>query len=571
MGYQSELTKAGIDTKGHFSGMIKTQCPWCAHTRKKSSDPSLSVNIDEGLFKCHHCQKKGSVANVKQYTKPEPKTEAPDSRVTKYFESRGISQETVDAFGVSMSIEWMPQDEQKHKVICFNYYDGDELVNIKFKTSDKKFKMVSGAKKIPYNLNRIKDSTEIIICEGEEEAMVWYQAGYPFAVSCPNGAGVGVNNLQWLDDTYTHFENKKIIIATDNDGPGQKLKEDLARRFDQSDIFIVQFPSDAKDANDVLKAHGVEAIKKLYSEAQPIPIKEIAEVNDFLDLIELYQTEGFPIGCKVNMPETDKHLSWNKGELVVVSGIPSFGKTTWLDYTYVRLSQIHGWKFGIFSPENMAPLKITRLAEQLSGKAVTKMNRAEIRRMTDILRKHFYFFNTEKMEDFSLPALLDTAKTMVKRYGIDCLCLDPFNYIDNPSKEDSTHDRAGDLLRELKKFAVHNDINVTLVAHPRKQDKSGGQYVVPRMYDIAQSSHFYNVPDVGIIVHRTFVDGVNDPVDIYIQKMKHHFRGQLGSVAYQFDRATGRYTENGRYDDLLAYSEKQWETDFGASLKESKD
>lgn len=322
MGYQSELTKAGIDTKGHFSGMIKTQCPWCAHTRKKSSDPSLSVNIDEGLFKCHHCQKKGSVANVKQYTKPEPKKDAPDSRVTKYFEARGISQETVDAFGISMSIEWMPQDEQKHKVICFNYYDGDELVNIKFKTSDKKFKMVSGAKKIPYNLNRIKDSAEIIICEGEEEAMVWYQAGYPFAVSCPNGASKGVNNLQWLDDTYTHFENKKIILATDNDSPGQKLKEDLARRFDQSNVFIIQFPEDAKDANDVLKAYGVEAIKKLYSEAQPIPIKEIARTSEYIQQVVDFSKSGYPRGETVAMTQTDKHLTWNKGELVVLTGVP---------------------------------------------------------------------------------------------------------------------------------------------------------------------------------------------------------------------------------------------------------
>ena len=161
------------------------------------------------------------------------------------------------------------------------------------------------------------------------------------------------------------------------------------------------------------------------------------------------------------------------------------------------------------------------------------------------------------MEDFSLGALLNTAKTMIKRYGIDCLCLDPFNYIDNPSKEESNHDRAGDLLRELKKFAIHHDINVTLVAHPRKQDKTGGQYNVPRMYDIAQSSHFYNVPDVGIIVHRTFVDGVNDPVEVFIQKIKHHFRGQLGSIQYTFDRATGRYSEDGRFDNLLALNNNQ--------------
>jgi twinkle protein len=569
MSYQSELTKAGIDTKGHFSGIIKTQCPWCSHSRKKASDPSLSVNIDEGLFKCHHCQKKGSVANVKQYTKPEPKKDAPDSRVTKYFESRGISQETVDAFGVSMSVEWMPQDEQKHKVICFNYYDGDELVNIKFKTSDKKFKMVSGAKKIPYNLNRIKDSSEIIICEGEEEAMVWYQAGYPFAVSCPNGASKGVNNLQWLDDTYSHFENKKIIIAADNDTPGQKLKEDLARRFDQSNVFIIQFPEDAKDANDVLKAHGVEAIKKLYSEAQPIPIKEIARTSDYIQDVVGFARTGYPRGETVAMTQTDKHLTWNKGELVVLTGVPGSGKSTWLDYMYARLAIISDWKFAIFSPENVAPLKLSRMAEQISGKALSTMTPEEIKVIMAKLDKHFFFFNVEEMEEFSLNHILDLTVTMIKRYGIDCLCIDPFNYIDTQSKEESAHERIGEMLRKMKKTALKYNINITLAAHPRKMEKSNGQYAVPRLYDIAQSSHFFNAPDVGIAIHRDYTDQTQDhTVSLHVQKMKYHFRGQLGSVEYNFDKLTGRYSEDGRFERLLdiLYSQSYLTFDENSNL-----
>jgi len=474
-----------------------------------------------------------------------------------YFTKRGIKSETVTEFKISEGAEWMPQDQKEHKVICFNYFLEDDLINIKFKTSDKMFKMVKDARKIPYNINSIKDQSYVIICEGEEECMVWHQSGLSSVISVPNGASKNNNNLEWLDSVYDLFEGKIIYLATDNDEPGRKLGEDLARRFDSSDIRIIRFTE--KDANDCLKLYGEEYVARLFEEAEHLAIKEIAVVDDFLETILSYQENGFPIGYKVNMPETDKHLSWNRGELVVVSGIPTFGKTTWLDYMYTRLSQINNWKFGIFSPENMAPLKIMRLAEQLSGKPVTQMNREELSRMLAIIKTRFYFFNTEKMEDFTLGALLKTAKSMIKRYGIDCLCLDPFNYIDNPSKEESTHDRAGDLLRELKKFAVHHDINVTLVAHPRKQDKTGGQYNVPRMYDIAQSSHFYNVPDVGIIVHRTFVDGVNDPVEVFIQKIKHHFRGQLGSIQYNFDRATGRYSENGKFDDLLSINEKQWE------------
>jgi twinkle protein len=549
-----KLIKLGIDLRNKWSGEVKTTCPKCAHQRKKKNDPSLGVNIDDGVWKCHHCNWSGS---VNQYVRPQMREVVKTEGIFSYFTKRGLKSETVTHFKISEGAEWMPQDQKEHKVICFNYFLEDDLINIKFKTSDKMFKMVKDARKIPYNINSIKNENYVIICEGEEECMVWHQSGLSSVISVPNGASKNNNNLEWLDSVYDLFEGKIIYLATDNDEPGRKLAEDLARRFDSSDIRIIRFTE--KDANDCLKLYGEEYVARLFEEAEHLAIKEIAVVDDFLETILSYQENGFPIGYKVNMPETDKHLSWNRGELVVVSGIPTFGKTTWLDYMYTRLSQINNWKFGIFSPENMAPLKIMRLAEQLSGKPVTQMNREELSRLLAIIKTRFYFFNTEKMEDFTLGALLKTAKSMIKRYGIDCLCLDPFNYIDNPSKEESTHDRAGDLLRELKKFAVHHDINVTLVAHPRKQDKTGGQYNVPRMYDIAQSSHFYNVPDVGIIVHRTFVDGVNDPVEVFIQKIKHHFRGQLGSIQYNFDRATGRYSENGKFDDLLSINEKQWE------------
>jgi twinkle protein len=561
MGYQSELQQIGIDTKGQFSGTIKTICPWCSHTRRKQRDPSLSVNIDEGLYKCHNCQKKGSVMTTKTYTRPEPKQTAPNSRVVEYFENRGIHKDTVDAFGITMSAEWMPSGERV-PVICFNYFDGKELINIKYKTSNKQFKMVTGAKKIPYNLNSIKESDKIIICEGEEETMCWHQEGFPYAVSCPNGASPTTNNLEWLDATYNYFEDKLIYIATDNDAPGQKLAEDLVRRFDPSNVFLIKFPDGFKDANDLLKEYDEGVLKALFEDAQPIPVKEISEASDFEELILHYQENGFPVGEKVHMRLTDEHLSWNRGDLVVLSGVPGMGKSTWADYMFVRLSVFSSWKFSIFSPENLPPMKIMRMVEQLMGKSISDLSREEVKSGIMHIRERFFFYNTEKMEDYSIDGLLSIAKTMIRRYGVDCLCLDPFNYIENNSKEDSAHEKVGELLRKLKKFAVTNNIVICLVAHPRKQDKSNGQYNVPRMYDIAQSSHFFNVPDVGIIIHRNYVDGVNDSVELYVQKMKYHFRGKLGSVEYFFDRATGRYSEDGKFERLFDHLQKQWSFDY---------
>lgn len=542
-----KLIKMGIDLRNRWSGEVKTICPKCAHQRKKKNDPSLGVNIDTGVWKCHHCGWSGS---VNQYVRPEPRKVIKSEGIFEYFEKRKISRETVEYFGITESVEWMPQDQKEHRTICFNYFLDGELINIKFKTKDKMFKMVKDARKIPYNIDSIKGSSSVIICEGEEEAMVWHQSGCP-AVSVPNGASKNNNNLDWLDSTYELFENKTIYLATDNDEPGRKLQQDIARRFSSHDIRLIEFPEHEKDANDCLKRYGQEFVTRLFIDAKPLPVAEISNAEDFLDVIKSYQKDGYPVGAHIEMSETDQHISWNRGELGVVTGIPGSGKSTWLDYMFIRLAYLKNWKFGVFSPENIAPLKITRMTEQLLGKPLAKMNSTEIERGVNIIDKHFWFYNVENLEDFTLTNLLRLAETMVRRQGIDCLLLDPFNYIENDGDDESSNEKIGNLLRRLKKFAVKNNVLVVLVAHPRKMDKTSAGYNVPRLYDISGSHHFFNVPDWGLAVHRSFQNGQKDPVEVHIQKIKWHFRGKLGRVDYEFDRESGQYSEDGIFKSLL--------------------
>ena len=53
------------------SGQEKVVCPECSTGRRKAKDKCLSVNIDEGVWHCHHCGWKGSLGKVKHLTKPE--------------------------------------------------------------------------------------------------------------------------------------------------------------------------------------------------------------------------------------------------------------------------------------------------------------------------------------------------------------------------------------------------------------------------------------------------------------------------------------------------------------------
>jgi twinkle protein len=92
------LENLGIELKGKRSGQVKVLCPSCSSTRKNKRDPSLSVDIGEGLYNCHHCGFKGRVFNrpKKEYITPVARLEKLSEKSLKWFEQeRGISNNTL--------------------------------------------------------------------------------------------------------------------------------------------------------------------------------------------------------------------------------------------------------------------------------------------------------------------------------------------------------------------------------------------------------------------------------------------------------------------------------------------
>jgi 5S rRNA maturation endonuclease (ribonuclease M5) len=66
-------------------------------------------------------------------------------------------------------------------------------------------------------------------------------------VSVPNGAGASLDFLENCIDDFATVE--RIILATDQDAPGIKLRTELARRFGIERCCRVDF-DDCKDANE---------------------------------------------------------------------------------------------------------------------------------------------------------------------------------------------------------------------------------------------------------------------------------------------------------------------------------
>lgn len=161
--------KLGIDTRGRVSGKVKTICPWCDSTRGNKGDKSLSVNLDNGMYLCHHCGQKGCVpdeaeqrmreqrratakAKPMHYRRPtfRPESCTLSEKVERYLvEQRCLSQAAIKELRIGEADEWMPASGKKEHCICFNYFENGELVNTKYRTAKKEFKMVTDAELIP--------------------------------------------------------------------------------------------------------------------------------------------------------------------------------------------------------------------------------------------------------------------------------------------------------------------------------------------------------------------------------------------------------------------------------------
>ena len=257
----------------HNLDVGKTQgtCPLCSSERQPKNQKLKCASYDweRGLGTCHHCdssfqlhtyQRKGS--SEKTYLRPDALNVVDPKQITskvfKWFESRGISQKTLDDLMVTEGPEYMPQTGKSENTIQFNYIVGDELVNVKYRDGRKNFKLYKGAEKVFYNINSTVGYDTCVITEGEMDVLALHEAGIKNAISVPNGATLNSNNLDYLDNCIDYFEDKeKVILAVDNDEPGIALQQELIRRLGAEVCFLTTF-EDCKDANDYLIKYGKE-------------------------------------------------------------------------------------------------------------------------------------------------------------------------------------------------------------------------------------------------------------------------------------------------------------------------
>ena len=523
-------------------GKAQGICPICSHDRKPENKKHKCASYDweRGLGTCHNCdntfqlhtyQRKGSSDKV--YIKPEQPEVIVEvsTKVEEWFKSRGISKETLRALKVTEGSEFMPQTGKTENAIHFNYFVGGELTNVKYRDGRKNFKLYKGAEKVFYNIDNIVGYEYCIIVEGEMDALSFYEAGVHNVVSVPNGATLNNNNLDYLDNCIDYFSDKeKIIIAVDTDEAGQTLQAELVRRLGAEICYIADF-KDCKDANEYLLQYGKESLAECVTGARPVPLENVTTLRDIESEITDFVKNGFKKGYQIGIPNFDDIFSTYTGQFITVTGIPSSGKSDFVDQMVVGYNNNYSWKTAFASPEN-APTYLH--AHKLMRKVWQDMPRKDQigsdkwNQVADHVNDNFFFID---MDRYTLESVLRKGAELVKRKGIKCLVIDPFNKVrDVDAKTEDVNRYTMEYLTKIESFAKKYDVLVIVVAHPTKMYKDGnGKIEEPTMYNIKGGGEWYDASYHGLLVHR---DYDNKTVKAKVLKVKFQNLGENGAEAH---------------------------------------
>ena len=551
----------------YFNDSTRVICPFCTPDRRKQNIKDMTLTRkDDGavVYHCHHCYASGSVQPKENKLSAVPAATIVNNRLThqhyQWLKSRGISEITADAMRLFSAEKFFSRLSKPTQAIGFPYYRSGALVSAKYRSIEAKdFTQDAGGAHDFFGIDKVEKGQPLIIVEGEMDCLTAIEAGIHNVVSVPGGAPVKVADGKVLpteDKKFGFVWNAReiidaapyVVLVTDQDPPGQALAEELARRIGKEKCRLAKFAW--KDLNEAWMDDDptaddtpVDRLNKIVNDAEPYPINGISEATAYLDKINDLYTKGSGKGFSTGYPSVDNIYTVAPGQLTVVTGYPSSGKSNFVDQLMVNLARTSDWKFAVCSFENQPEIHISRLMEIYTRKRFfegkERMSEAEKESAFKFVKEHFLFIDTNGEEPSTLDSILERARAAVKRMGVRGLIIDPYNYIELPRNEGTETAAISDMLTRVQKFCKAHDVHTWFIAHPSKITRQGVEQPRPDGMSIAGSMAWWAKTDCGLTVHRK-----DHHVEIAVWKCRYRWVGTQGETTMLYNKTAGTYSEN---------------------------
>lgn len=560
-----------IKQKPHGDELIPEFCPFCNGGSRQQDKKTFAVSLNNGCYVCKRgsCGKRGNLLSLaeffhenvsisaknaerflntsKNYVLPSVKMLPCTEEIYKYFESRKVSRETVDAFKIGA-------DDKGN--IVFPFFENGENVFVKFRKPKKhrpedklpKEWRESGTKPILFGMDACSFSQPLTICEGQIDCMSLYEAGIRNVVSVPSGC----EDFSWVENCYDWLEKfKTIILFGDNDEPGQKMVKTLVKRLDESRCKVVEeYPSrpsgqPCKDANEILYFCGEFELINMVESAKDVPVKGLLNLSDVIPTDPTLVPR-----IKTNIPKLDEMTGGLlEGGITIVLGKAGSGKSVLSNM--IALSAIEqGYTVCVYTGEFRADRfqywlnlqaagsdYITLKYDPVKGKKVPVISYAVQERIMQWYNGKLLLYDNDEVFDGSQSDSIMSVFTMaVRRHGARLLIVD--NLMMTVSDKEDEWRAQAIFANQLKRFANKYGVAILLVAHARKT-KAGEKLTSD---DLSGASATNNLADVTMSVENG-----------HIHVLKNRDTGALGTIDFCYCPDSRRIYQADR-GDLLKLS-----------------
>lgn len=471
-----------------------------------------------------------------------------------WLEKRGLDVEVANRCGVASAV---PSRPTKHCWVAFPHTLDGAVVHwtarvISEPKPDAWSFQQKGGRRCLWNQDIVRDRTlrsqaPLIITEGHLDALAFMSVGFQAVTSIPDGApGKPSEDDPLPKAKYAYLADIRddvqawpsVILATDADGPGRALFDDLSRIIGRSHCRVIEYPGGAKDANQALIEHGPEALVAAVESARWYHIGGIYEL-DTLPPMDLAPA----LRCGIS--GVDQHWRFRSGEMSVLTGVPTFGKTTLANQIGAMMAKNHGWVVAWCSPEQHPQIHVDRLLHVYMGKTRDRASEQEIEEARHWLRGHSIWFGEEGDDEMTIDWFEERLATAAWRHNVGLVVLDPWNQMVHTRSEFlGLHEYTGETLRRLHRRCRESGVHLMINVHPTKpqNNREGDKAKPPGGYAISDSSHFFNRPDLGATVHR-----YADHTEFWCWKARYqdgkwYDNGKTGKTKLQFSSDSARFT-----------------------------
>lgn len=304
------------------------------------------------------------------------------------------------------------------------------------------------------------ESREIVICEGEINAMSVKQSGHD-ALAVPFGAGGG-SKQDWIENEYDRLERfDTIYLWFDNDKPGKEAVEAVVPRLGSERCRVIQNP---RDANDQL-IKGLD-MAKLKANSKDLAPSAFARMGEFRDEVwaELNNPEAHAVGYRLPWKKCGTKFVFRAGEVTAFTGYNSHGKTVALSQMVVNI-MTQGCKVCMASMESRPSKWASVMVKQYLKLINHPTPKDEV--VFDDIWKWFH----ETMSTYAgagrgkQKEILEVFSYARKRYGAEFFVIDNLSAVDVGMDD---YDGQRDFVQTIVNFAKRENVHVVFVAHQRK-------------------------------------------------------------------------------------------------------